>query len=246
MNRLAKGGGLLALVLCGQSFAGATPLASDSSAAPARPVRLTERSEVPKGTDLGAVLGRIRDETDAIDVELIHGKKTWTLRRCADYVPLRDGEVQTVSVNNERFFLRMMAHCRALAMLVKAKPATRSFLDGFALGAPALDLLPADLRFEASSRNARAVTGKTWRAVDPKARATGHEPNLLRVTGRGYQNEVSEYGRGDVDGDGLEDIVVRTEGSATGGTYVEHAAYALTRLTADAPLTIVARWRGAY
>ncbi|MDB4980058.1 MAG: ATPase [Myxococcales bacterium] len=235
MNRLARWGGLFVFVVCGHAFADV-----------ARPVRLTERAEVPKGADLRTVLERSADEADAIEVELVHGKKTWTLRRCSDYVPLRDGEVQTVDVANQRFFLRTTAHCRALSLLVKAKPATRSFLDDFALGAAALDLLPADLRFEASSRNARAQAGKTWRAVDPKARATGHEPNLLRVTGRGYQNEVSEYGRGDVNGDGVEDVVVRTEGYATGGTYVEHAAYALTRLGPDVPLTIVARWRGAY
>jgi hypothetical protein len=211
------------------------------------PVRFTAEAKVPANGALRTAIEQRFEPGEEEEVELPKTRTRMTLRNCADFVALGDAPPVTVEVINQRHALYVMAHCRALGMLNGARPAVRSFLGDFQLSSDAPGALPAELRIDpASSEARRRRRSKPWRTVDRRLRASLTQPHVLHLDGRSDETFVREYGRGDVNGDGLEDVVVRTEGFLPGGTYEEHAAYALTRTSPRGPLMVVARWRGAY
>ena len=61
----------------------------------------------------------------------------------------------------------------------------------------------------------------------------------LYLRGNVYDAELSIYGRGDFDGDGIEDVLVRRDGFAQGGSYQEFGLFLLTRTAAGAPFKVL-------
>lgn len=131
--------------------------------------------------------------------------------------------------------------CLALRAVGRAVPAKRSYLGGFRLDENALALLPPSVGLAVSRDEVKAVreaeaAGKSWAefagpgvqaAVDPPA-GDRTEP-VLEVTGKGWQVKLTEYARGDFDGNGVEDILVRADGVRRPGTYASHRLLILTR-----------------
>jgi hypothetical protein len=213
----------------------------------ARPVHITAQAELGAGDDVAAALAK--DWEDRYEVLVGKAREKRQISSCLQYLAVfeANGDVDTVTPGDQRSFLSLAAHCQALGMLRAARPAQRTYLDRFALDQQAPDFLPSELRVDPSpARSQDARKGQTWRGADPKVKAKVLKADVLRGAGRGYVSRVFEYARGDFDGDGIEDLLIRTEGELNGGTYQDNGVFLLTRTAPDAPLKTLKRWRESY
>ena len=137
------------------------------------------------------------------------------------------------------------AVCTALVALKSAAPAKTSHLSDFRLSSRSPEVLPPILAAsfvhsgDAAALKAEAQ-GTSWRDYEPRlaARTDGDE---LVVSGGTWEVRVQVYARGDFNGDGLDDLLVRAAESATGGSYAAARLVLLTRASANAKLTTLRR-----
>ena len=80
----------------------------------------------------------------------------------------------------------------------------------------------------------------SWRDYEKKLDAKGDGDELV-VTGGTWEVRAQIYARGDFDGDGLDDLLVRAAESATGGSYSGTRLVLLTRKAPGAKLTTLRR-----
>ena len=139
---------------------------------------------------------------------------------------------------DQRVLRAASIRCLALRQLASAAPARRSDLAEFRLSPEALGVLPAGLAFAVSDEAVRRVReaesrGERWRDLAPNATAMlepadGDRPDpSLLVKGDHWEVRVTEYGRADFDGDGREDLMVRVDDRAVGGTFRNHRLFVL-------------------
>ena len=131
------------------------------------------------------------------------------------------------------------ARCHALRLLQRAARARRTLLPP-ALGAPeVMDQLPPVLGPEPSpktheSRAQSTADGLSWRRVDPDARVQVTGARTAVIHGYGWTTDLDELVRGDFDGDGFEDVLVRTSSRGPRGTaWRDVRVLVLTRTHAD-------------
>lgn len=129
-----------------------------------------------------------------------------------------------------------MADCLVLHELWSAKPARASYLHDLPWDARVLPLPESE-----RAAGAAAGFGQTWRDFDPSAAAAADArgPDEIVVTGKGFIERLILWGRGDFNGDGLEDLLVQSFDTLTEGTYRNTRLFVLTRRTADVPLSVV-------
>ena len=139
-----------------------------------------------------------------------------------------------------------LAECLVLQQLWSAKPARTSYLHELQWDARVLPLLPPQLAITVSAESERAARaaagrGQTWRDFDPSAAAEAGARGLdeIVVTGKGFVERLILWGRGDFNGDGLEDLLVQSLDTLTEGTYRNTRLFVLTRRTAEGPLSVV-------
>ncbi len=130
--------------------------------------------------------------------------------------------------------LALGADCHALRVLSHAVPAQRTYLTGFHLDEKAINHLPPDLSLILSRDDARNVAaanqrGLSWRAFQPISRVTRENSHSMLVEGNGWNVRVKIYAFGDFNADGLEDLLLTTQGWLTQGTYATTRLLALTR-----------------
>lgn len=169
------------------------------------------------------------------------------------YGPVDDG-------GNEPFST-LKGHCYALAALREAKPARVSFVRDFAMTSGAMDILPAmvgvEWCFDQLGRileaNREGVSWGDFVVADPWAepsdyRVVAADPTSIVVerivlpygSDVRHERRVSIYGRGDFNGDEVDDLLLRTDWRD--GADIGTALYVVSRLDQDLPLRVVATW----
>jgi hypothetical protein len=142
-----------------------------------------------------------------------------------------------------------LLRCRGLALAAKAKPARVSFVRDVLAAAEPGDALPADLALAISREEAAAVkrasrAGRSWRALDKKLSfaetpADERARRMLRFQGDGVGGVLEWWAAGDVDGDGMEDLLVHRVGGPDGGTLQVLDLFVLTRTTPKGVLRVI-------
>ena len=139
-----------------------------------------------------------------------------------------------------------LAACAILDRLWRAKPARSSYLSDLAWNERVLSMLPPQLAIAVSADSERAAgaaaaQGKRWPAVDPSVTAapSSKGPDQIMVTGNGFREQLILWGRGDFNGDGIEDLLVQSLDTLTQGTYRNTRLFILTRRRADGNLLLV-------
>ena len=166
---------------------------------------------------------------------------------CAQLLDQRRKASETRGSDRQRQAERStIADCLVLQQLWSAKPARASYLHEVRWDARVLPLLPPQLAITVSAESERAAgaaagRGQTWRDFDPSAaaQAGAPRPDEIVVTGKGFVERLILWGRGDFNGDGLEDLLVQSLDTLTEGTYRNTRLFVLTRRTADGPLSVV-------
>ncbi len=137
-----------------------------------------------------------------------------------------------------------LADCTVLEELKNAKPATRSFVADLKWDESILPVLPPQLAISVSEdarRKARiaARRGENWPEFDTSVHAEAQGADQIKVMGNGFVQRLILWGRGDFNGDGLEDLLVESLDTLTEGTYRNTRLFILTRKTARGKLSVV-------
>jgi hypothetical protein len=175
-----------------------------------------------------------------IEIEVVdQSRRKATVRNCNSALDLLARGYEAPRDVEHRVLRAHSVRCLALRALAKAAPASRSALDKFQLSDDALNVLPAALVPAVSDEALQRVRGaeaqgKSWRDIAPNTVAKLEpaaddraDPSLL-VEDREWRVRVTVYARGDFDGDGSEDLMLRADDQAVRGTYRNHRLFVVT------------------
>jgi hypothetical protein len=218
-----------------------TVLAPSYPASEAHAVRWSPRLELKGLADLDARLHR--PFGDVFEGK-VNGQQV-TIANCADY--LADSREHFTVTGGEQASIVLHSDavdCVALDALRYARPAAISYLADFHLNASALAhlsplLAPAVSNEEIAKARTATESGESWQQFVPSAHAKlANQPGTMDVNQPNWETTITEYGRGDFTGDGLEDLLVRADYAATKGTYRNTRLFLLSRKTASGVLSV--------
>jgi hypothetical protein len=230
---------LLALASCTRQTVAADALAKSAPAIAG--VWWSPTLELKSLRDIDARLGAPFPDA----VEMARGREVVEAANCRALLDLRSKGYEaaggSLGYARERHF---GAVCTALTALNAAAAPKTSHLADFRLTPQAIGVMPPILAASFIHADGAALEaearGLSWREFEPKlvARMDGEE---LVVTGSTWEVRAEIYARGDFNGDGLDDLMVRAAESATGGSYASTRLVLLTRREPRGKLTTLRR-----
>lgn len=131
-----------------------------------------------------------------------------------------------------RVFVGVKLQCEAALELSVAKEAKVSFLDQFALDERVPHLFPKWLAIIVSPDDEERVKGskyESWFDFEPVVSARDVTPQRGEFNSRGASQLIELVGKGDFNGDGIEDLLVTSRDSLTEGSYRAVRMFSLTR-----------------
>jgi hypothetical protein len=103
-----------------------------------------------------------------------------------------------------------------------------------------------DFADERNAAQESAAHCQSWKQFDKHLRITRKSPGRFGIRTEFWSGDLSLYARGDLDGDGDEDVLVRRDGGAEGGgSYAGSALFLLSQTAGDRCIRIV-RELGRY
>ena len=163
----------------------------------------------------------------------VHGRPA-KITSCADYLRLSSESFQLLDESESGVLQSYAVDCVALDMLRKATVPRTSFIGAFRLTADSLSMLPPELAptvsYEQQDAAAAAnAAGESWATFQPEATVKTVNENQMIVTQGDWQIKITEYAHADFNGDGLQDILVRADYTATRSTYGNTKLFLLGR-----------------
>lgn len=164
------------------------------------------------------------------------------MKTCRDLLPLVDAGFSHLSPDDSTVawqgFQVDVVRCSALKLLKQARPAPTSYLGWFSLSPAAILKLPAGLAPAFTDRElkavARAAKGCTsWGAYDRRLKVTvkGRDGSL---EARDWAGHIHVAARGDLNGDGVEDLLLEREAVMKDGGAIPDSSDQLFIVTQDA------------
>lgn len=183
-----------------------------------------------------------------------NGKKLeGVIASCQNYIEQSDATLDAGTNQENQILQSMGVRCLALYKLATVKQAKKSLipaqLDSMTVAQfpPQVAILVADDEIQraevAAARGQsladfeKGVTVRAGRAKDTKVKPGRHDQ--LAVFGHGWLADLTIYARGDFDGDGFEDILLRRDGRVSVGTYGTSDLFVLTRTKSEGPLRVL-------
>lgn len=163
---------------------------------------------------------------------------------CENYFQLREEGYEPLTETDLAAFKLEGARCNAIRALRAAQPGTRNRLDAFRLESTALSLLPPAMGPENSpldreERQRATELGKSWGEFNPGASIAPSGPYEAKVVGSDWTTELELLGLADFNGDGSDDLLVRSLSYGKEGSWREVRLRLLSRPTGKKLLTIV-------
>lgn len=249
-----------------QPRTGASPVAlerdvevrAERRARPPRGPRRTLRpeppqTELPPGANEEFDPGAVADVDYALVAEnenafatLVHEKKRVLPRNCRDWRSFRARGYTPKSALGEHLDGGALIRCGSLEFLARAAPSRVSYVRDALVGAgPAT--LPAIVASATSkpalhARTVAASRGMTLAQLLPSAElGTSELPGRVAISEPSSETSVILNAEvwGDINGDGVEDLLISVLNSSDDGTYLDLRLVQLTRSSPDAPLTVI-------
>lgn len=196
-------------------------------------LHVTSRAEVPH---------RLADPwSEPLPVSRPADKAKAVMNNCVTYFDLTRQGYQATPVRDQQ---REGAICHALQALQQAVPAQRSFLPGPPFTEHIADVLPPEAGLIISEDDRRRLTdakskGLSLAEADPIHRIRIQTGEKVLIEGPDWGIRLEFYARGDFNGDGVEDLLVKTTGWLTEGSYQVIRLLLLTQLTEKGILKLI-------
>lgn len=185
---------------------------------------------------------------EPVEVKRLGGDRApMTLRNCADYLRLvADGE--DFEAGNRSDYETIHSNglsCWTLQLLKNARPSQTSFLGDFNFTKSVINILPPGVALSAeNSLEAEAAEKKGWslEQFEPSLKVKDAGENELSVETKTWEGQISYLARGDFDGKGLEEVLIKVRGNfkeGEGPYGLAASLYVLTRMTNSGPLKVV-------
>jgi hypothetical protein len=217
--------------------------ATPTSAAAARSVVWSATLAGPTRADLGKAL-----DTPFEDGWHVHDTKTGqqrTAATCRQLLALsKDFEPDDPGQSEWNLYVMGRVRCRTIATLQKATPARADYLGAFTLDNARLKEIPAVVIPTASPEHARRIEkasakGASWKTWDTGIHVSKATASKVLVESKTTRCFLAVLGRGDLNGDGVEDLVLWRSGGGQRGTWATTDAFVLTRRTRGGRLEII-------
>jgi hypothetical protein len=181
--------------------------------------------------DVVAALDRPLDDTWV--VKMATGEKR-KVKTCRDFLAVAKSRFELPNAADWGTWWQQGAHCFALSVLERAKPAVQSNLGWFRFTKPSIARLSPRLAFLESpdaldEAIAAEKTCQAWGRFDETLRIRVQASDKAEVRSEGWSGRLFLYARADIDGDGLEDLLLRRDGRATGGTAAEARVFVISQ-----------------
>jgi hypothetical protein len=210
------------------------------------PIFLSKDLGVGSMSDVAAAMDRPLD--DHWGVKLAAGEKL-QVRTCRDFLRVTKSRFELQDAADWAAWWQQGAHCFALDALKGARPALRTNLGWFRFSKQAIAKLPPRLALLESPDDLDEVAAAEkschgWGRFDETLKVRVEAPDKAALRSDGWMGRLVLYARADIDGDGLEDLLIRRDGHATGGTAAESRVFVVTQLS-PTDCTRVVRVMGA-
>jgi hypothetical protein len=196
--------------------------------------------------DVAEALDRPLD--DAWVVKMATGEKR-KVKTCRDFLAVAKSRFELPNAADWATWWQQGAHCFALSVLEGAKPAVQSNLGWFHFTKPGIaKLSPRLALLESPDDLDEAIAAEkaclAWGRFDETLRIKVQASDKAEIRSDGWSGRLFLYARADIDGDGQEDLLVRRDGRAIGGTAAEARVFVITQ-TSRAGCTRITREMGA-
>ncbi len=185
-------------------------------------------------TALSQIDARLHEALPGLPKAVVNGKRR-ALRSCADVIEVSRQKFR-LSPDDDvswRAFETQAAPCVALEALKTAKPAARSFVAWFHLTPESVAKLPPDMTLYFSEDEQQDIA-----EAAKECQPLGVYDGSLEVQPKGDQAEVSTdswtgqivlYARGDLNGDGIEDLMLLRQAHSNEGSAADASVFIVTQ-----------------
>lgn len=230
-----------ALFLFAVALMGCMGMAQPSASA--RPVQWTEEFGLP-GLLAEEVAVRRQDEIAAllvkpwyasVDVKAAGSDEVNTLHSCSDYFLMGQLDPHAKNEQEGSALLELKVMCDAARLLSRAAPATHSDIPAKPLDTSLPSTMPAAVALVTSQseweRIRRGPTSVRWGEVNAIKKVDQDADHRSTYYSDAGVQVLAELGRGDIDGDKREDILVSVKDTVQGGDYFNLRLFVLTVTT---------------
>lgn len=168
----------------------------------------------------------------SFEVQLPATSELRTLSNCNDYLAINSENPVARQNQESNALLELMVICEATRLLSKASAARSSKIPPAPLHAHSPDELPKALALVTSESEKTLIQGNQtisrWGEVNSVSESKRISPDRFEYYSDASVQMLSLIGRGDLDSDGVEDILVRSTDSVEGGSYFDMRLFVLT------------------
>jgi len=156
-----------------------------------------------------------------------------------------DGSPPTPLIESDwNIYGEYLLDCRLVLAMQTAKPSRVDYLGPFPLDNARLNEIPASViptpsSDEEAQLKKASARGVSWKGWDRRIHVTKRFGDDVLVESRDTRCTLSVYGRGDFNGDGIEDLLLWRSGGGQEGTWASVAGFVLTRRSRDGRIEIV-------
>lgn len=171
------------------------------------------------------------------------GERKAVVKSCLDYINIRGKGYTPLQSNAAGAFMNIAMKCSAIEELAKAKPATTSYLSDLVMDKTFPAKLPKQMAFMAStSEYNRIIDNPAIKSLTDvhkitQAEQKGDKAAIYKHAG-GVQ-EITLVGKGDINNDGVLDVLLLVRNTVEGGSFASTHLYALTRKEEQGGLVLI-------
>ncbi len=166
------------------------------------------------------------------------------MANCVSYFELRPKGYEPMAQPDLTAMKVTGAECWAVKTLGTARPATARPIRPFPLNQSVLARLPPvlgpmampadrDRRLHANSE------GQPWSAIDPDAQVVAQEEWSAQVKAKDWTTDLQIFVRGDLNGDGVDDVLISTVSTGSEGSWGEVRLRLLSTVAGTSVLHVV-------
>jgi hypothetical protein len=187
----------------------------------AMPSLLAEGMEVTTLQDIQALLSR--QWYDAIDIRHATNTKLTSLDNCSTYFQNKTPHLRALRDNEQSAFAEVQMACEATRLIANADVSTRSFLPNPILSKTTPQQLPKTIALVTSQTEREKLMANSskqvWGDINTITRIEKVSDYQMRYISQAGVQTLAEIGRGDINQDGIEDVLILCRDSIAGGSY---------------------------